>query len=130
MLPLAVILLSPVFTDHAVLQQGKPVPVWGSADPGEKVLVTFAGQHVTALADAAGAWIAYFDPLTANSVGADLTAGSATIHDVVVGEVWLASGQSNMEFVVNSATSATFRVEHAAEEVAAADYPLIRQLKV
>ncbi len=130
MIPLAVILLAPVFTDHAVLQQGKPVPVWGRADPGEKVAVTFGTQQVSALADAAGAWIAYLDPLAASPTGMNLTAGTVVIHDVVVGEVWLASGQSNMEFAVNSATIPGFRVEHAAEEVAGADYPLIRHFKV
>jgi sialate O-acetylesterase len=130
MLPLAAILLAPLFADHAVLQQGKPVPVWGQADPGEKVTVTFGAQKVSALADPSGFWIAYLDALTANSVGADLTAGPAVIHDVVVGEVWLASGQSNMEFVVNSTIKSAYRVEHAAEEVAAANYPLIRHFKV
>jgi len=130
MLTLATILLAPVFTDHAVLQQGKPVPVWGQAEPGEKVVVSFGPQRVAALADASGRWIAYLDALSANSTGTDLSAGSLVIHDVVVGEVWLASGQSNMEFTVDSPNDGTYRVEHAAEEVAAANYPLIRQFKV
>jgi sialate O-acetylesterase len=130
MLPFAAILLAPLFADHAVLQQGKPVPVWGQADPGEKVTVTFGAQKVSALADPSGFWIAYLDALTANPVGTDLTVGPITIHDLVVGEVWLASGQSNMEFVVNSAIKSAYRVEHAAEEAAAANYPLIRQFKV
>jgi len=130
MIPFLAVLLAPVFTDHAVLQQGKPVPIWGQADPGEKVVVSYGTQQVSALADSSGAWIAYLDPLTASTAGADLTAGPVVIHDVVVGEVWLASGQSNMEFTVNSATSATFRVDQAAAEVAAANYPLIRHFKV
>ena len=130
MLALAAVLLAPLFADHAVLQQGKPVPVWGRAEPGEKVIVTFGAQKVSALADASGDWIAYLDALSANTTGADLTAGTAVIHDVLVGEVWIASGQSNMEFVVDDPHGKIYHVDNAAEEVAAAKYPLIRHFKV
>jgi sialate O-acetylesterase len=123
--------LAPLFQDHAVLQSDKPVPVWGWAAPGEHVSVAFAGQVVGSTADADGRWIAVLGPLAANATGADLVvAGQATValHDVVVGEVWLCSGQSNMEFPVDDGPRR--QVDAAPEEVAAAQYPLIRQFKV
>jgi sialate O-acetylesterase len=130
MLSFAAILFAPIFADHAVLQQGKPVPIWGKAAPGEKVVVTFGGQKVSALTDSRGDWVAYLDALSAATSGADLTAGSAVLHDVVVGEVWLAAGQSNMEFVVDDPRGKIYHVDNAAQEVAAAQYPLIRHFKV
>ncbi len=118
--------LAPLFTDHAVLQRDKPIPVWGIADAGEKVTVTFARQTRTATAGADGAWKVSLDKLSAESKGADLTvAGKNTLvlHDVVIGEVWLCSGQSNMEFTVS-------RARDAAKEIAAANFPLIRHVKI
>jgi sialate O-acetylesterase len=91
---------SALFQDHAILQRDKPVPVWGLADPGERVRVTFAGQSVSTIADASGRWRVDLGPLPANSTPATLTiAGNNTLtfSDILVGEVWLASGQSNME---------------------------------
>ncbi len=125
--------LAPLFQDHAVLQREKPVPVWGRAAPGEHVSVSFAGQTVGATAGPEGRWIAVLAPLAENASGADLTVGgktaSVTLHDIVVGEVWLCSGQSNMEFAVDDGSPA-YRVDNAAAEVAAARYPLIRHFKV
>jgi sialate O-acetylesterase len=124
--------LAPPFRDHAVLQQGRPVPVWGRAAPGEHVSVSFAGQRVGATADPDGRWIAVLAPLAASGVGADLTVAgreAATVHDVLVGEVWLCSGGGNMEFAVNDG-SFTYRVRDAAAEAAGARYPLLRQFKV
>ena len=89
------------FADNMVLQRGMPVPVWGVAGPGERVTVTFAGQKKTAVADANGAWRVALDPMEASKEsrklcidGAD---GSEEFSNVLVGEVWFASGQSNME---------------------------------
>ena len=94
------------FSDRMVLQQGKPVPIWGRANPGEKVSVQFAGQNVSATADADGRWKAVLEPLKMNKTEQDLviTAGSAskTIKQVLVGEVWMLSGQSNMAFLMSS----------------------------
>lgn len=121
--------LAPLFRDHAVLQSDKPVPVWGTAAPGEHVSVAFAGQSVGATAGPDGRWIAFLAPLAANPVGSDLTvtgSQAAAVHDVVVGEVWLCAGQSNMEFPVSEGAA---RVENAPAEVAAARYPLIRQFR-
>ena len=123
---------APLFQDHAVLQRDKPVPVWGRAGPGEHVTVSFAGQAVGATAGADGRWITVLAPLAANSSGADLRiAGKAavTLHDVLVGEVWLCSGQSNMGFMVD-AGDPLHRVANADAEVASARYPLMRHFTV
>lgn len=97
--------LSSVFTDHAVLQRDLAVPVWGRAEPGTKVVVQFAEQEQTATADKDGRWSVKLAPLTASAEGRDLVAKSATesaaIRDVLVGEVWICSGQSNMAWTLN-----------------------------
>ncbi len=124
--------LAPVFGDHAVLQRDKPVPVWGSAGAGDSITVTFHGQTATAAAGDDGHWKLSLGPFSASAEPADLVvAGRNTLilHDVVVGDVWLCSGQSNMEFMVDDGGD-TYRVDHANEEVAAAHFPMIRQLKV
>ena len=123
--------LASLFQDHAVLQRDKPVPIWGRAAPGEHVTVSFAGQRIGATAGPDGRWVAVLAPLAASSLGADLTVAATaavTVHDVIVGEVWLCSGEANMEFSVDS--SPAYRVENAASEVAAASQPLVRQFKV
>jgi sialate O-acetylesterase len=115
-----------IFQNHAVLQAGRPVPVWGTADPGEKVAVTFAGQTVSAVADATGAWRAVLAPLKVNATSATLTLkgkNTVTLTDILVGEVWLCAGQSNMEFTLNKA-------KDGPAEIAAANDPLIRQFAV
>lgn len=94
----AAVKLPSIFTDHMVLQRDKEVPVWGKADPGEEVIVEFAGQKKSAKADAGGKWMVKLDPLRVNTEPQVLKAGGVSVQDVVVGEVWLASGQSNMEW--------------------------------
>lgn len=119
--------LCPLFSDHAVLQQGRAVPVWGRAAPGERVTVSFRGQIISATAGPDGRWIVYLDALAPSSVPAELVvAGKNTVRaeDVLVGEVWLCAGQSNMEFTLN------WGVLDQEKEIAAADHPLIRQFKV
>ena len=91
-----------VFGDHMVLQTGEAVPVWGWAQPGETVTVGFAGQKKQATAGSEGAWKVALDPLAVSAKPADLTISgtgseSLVFHDVLVGEVWLCSGQSNMQ---------------------------------
>ncbi len=119
--------LAPLFRDHAVLQREKPVPVWGWADPGEKVQVSYLGQTVSGVADTQGRWLVTLAPMAASSASAELVveakSGRVTATDVVVGEVWVCSGQSNMEWPVAAA-------DRAAEEMPAAQFPLIRHLKV
>jgi len=92
--------LATIFQDNMVLQREMPVPVWGWADPGAEVEVAFDGQKKQAKADEKGYWKAILDPLMANRTGQVLTAqiGTTTINrkNVLIGEVWLTAGQSNM----------------------------------
>jgi sialate O-acetylesterase len=128
--------LAPLFTDHAVLQRDKPVPVWGRADAGEKIAVTFLAQTHRTTAGADGRWIVFLDALPATTQGADLAVvgkNTLTVRDVVVGEVWLCSGQSNMEFTVDARAGtwqANTRADQAAAEIAAANFPLIRHVRI
>lgn len=118
--------LPSIFGNSMVLQQELPAPVWGWADPKEQVTVTIGEQSKTATTDADGRWKVTLDPLKANSEGQVLTvAGKNTIElkDVLIGEVWICSGQSNMEFTVGGTLNAQ-------EEIAAADQPQIRLFNV
>jgi sialate O-acetylesterase len=119
--------LPAVFTDHAVLQQGIPVPVWGWAEPGETVTVTFAGQTKTAAAGPDGRWMVRLEPLKSGAAPRDLVVAGrsarVTVKDVLVGEVWICSGQSNMERQVRAAANGL-------EETQAADYPEMRLFTV
>jgi len=88
-----------MFGEHMVLQRDMPVPVWGTADAGEKVTVAFSGQSKTATADAGGKWMVRLDALKVGKKPATMTviaSNTVTITDVLVGEVWIGSGQSNM----------------------------------
>lgn len=116
---------SPLFTDHAVLQRDADVPVWGKADPGEKVTVSFAGQTVTTTADAQGGWSLSLKPIAAGVHDTLKVAGNNVVEwkDVVTGDVWVCSGQSNMGLGVGAVTN-------AAAEVAAGDEPDIRQFGI
>ena len=97
-----------IFTDHMVLQRDTPVPVWGWADPGASVRVSFGGQEKTATADADGRWLVRLDAMPASAEPRALKISSAgatrTLDDVLVGDVWLASGQSNMGFSISKST--------------------------
>ena len=89
-----------VFTDNMVLQRDKVVPVWGTADAGEAVTVSFAGQTVKATADADGRWEVRLQPLAVSKENRVLTIegkNKVELKDVLVGDVWICSGQSNME---------------------------------
>ena len=97
--------LSKCFTPHMVLQRGMEVPVWGTAAPGEKVSVAFAGQTVSATADDKGAWRVKLAPLTASAEPQVMTVGERKIEDVLVGDVWVGSGQSNMDMLAGSYTA-------------------------
>jgi len=117
--------LPSVFGEHMVLQREMPVPVWGWADPGEKVTVTFAGQSKSATADSNGRWSVKLDALKAGGPHVLAVQGTNTVrfNDVFVGEVWLCSGQSNMAWTVNMSANKD-------AEIAAANYPQIRMLSV
>lgn len=125
--------LPPHFSNHMVLQREMNVPIWGMAGAGESVSVEFAGQKQTATAGADGRWRVDLAPMAASAESRTMvvTGGgggpAARIDDVLVGEVWLCSGQSNMDFTVAKTAKYYFAgVNHEAEEVAAATYPLIR----
>jgi sialate O-acetylesterase len=111
-----------IFGHNMVLQREIPVPVWGTAAPGEEVVVAVAGQQVKAVADASGRWMAKLAPLSA---GGPLTleikgkGASLQFTNVLVGEVWIASGQSNMEMALGSVRDST-------NEIAAANNPMVR----
>lgn len=96
----AAVRLGSPFADGMVLQRERPVPVWGKADPGERVSVSFGGQTLRTTADAKGAWRVTLAPMKACATAQKLVVepGAVTVKDVLVGEVWLASGQSNMAF--------------------------------
>ncbi len=91
---------APIFNEGAVLQCEMSVNIWGSADPGESVTVSFAGQRKTAVADEDGKWMLQLDPMNASSEPSSLNLSTGNrqskIDNVHVGEVWLATGQSNM----------------------------------
>ncbi len=101
----AAVSLAKPFSDGLVLQRERPVPVWGGAAPGEKVTVAFAGASVSATADAKGAWSVELPAMPASREGRTLTVTGGdgaprTVRDVLVGEVWLCSGQSNMDMAL------------------------------
>lgn len=118
--------LSPIIGSHMVLQRDSACPVWGWADNDEEVTVEFAGQKQTAKPDAEGKWMVKLTPMKANATGTTMTISGKNkiaLDDVVVGEVWLCSGQSNMEFTVGG-------VINAKDEIAAATDGLIRHIKI
>ncbi len=107
--PRPLTLLYTTFQDHAVLQRDKPIPVWGLTKPGAQVSVTLAGETVIATADASGKWTATLAPLKAGGpyqMTARSSAGKTqTIKDMMIGDVYLCSGQSNMEMPVRVASN-------------------------
>ena len=117
--------LPAIFSDHMILQRDQAVPVWGWAADGEKITIEFDGKKAEATASG-GKWSASLPPLKASSKGATfIVTGKNRIEftDVLVGEVWFCSGQSNMEFEVQQS-------KNGKAEVAAADNPRIRHFKV
>ncbi len=117
--------LPALFSDGMVIQRQLPVHIWGKADPGEAISVTFRGETKSTAADALGRWQLYLSPGEAGGPF-ELTVrakNTIVLRDVLVGDVWVASGQSNMEFQMA-------RVANAAAEMAAAKYPNIRMLLV
>ncbi len=124
---LAEVKLPSVIGEDMVLQQGRPVPIWGWAEPGEEVTVAIAGQSLSTKAGDDGRWrvtlakLAVGDPLEMTVTGSSGT--TLTLKNILVGEVWIASGQSNMQMSVAGSNN-------AAEEIAAANHPNIRLFTV
>ena len=115
--------LAAIFSDNMVLQRDRPVPVWGWSTPGATVTVEFAGQKQTATADVAGKWTVTLDPMPVSVEPRELVAGGCPVKNVLVGDVWFCSGQSNMQMSVEESAN-------AAAELAAADYPHLRLFSV
>jgi len=119
--------LNGLFADHMVLQRDKPVPVWGWAEPGEKISVSFAGQTKSTETDANGRWRVTLDPLAVSASPVDLKiTGKSTsleVHDVLVGDVWLCAGDFGVFYEM-------FKVVAAEEEIAAAAHPTLRLFKI
>ncbi len=123
-----------VFSDHMVIQQQIEIPIWGWAEANQSVVVTFAGRRQTATANEDGRWDVRFPPLTASSKPVTLVVdgvidqmvggtGRIKIKDILIGEVWFCSGQSNMAWTVAKSADSE-------AEILAAKFPLIRQLEI
>lgn len=122
--------LPAIIGDHMVLQRDAKVPIWGWADAGEAVTVTAGSVKATATAGADGKWTATLEGLRASDQPLDVTVAgknTITLHDVLVGDVWVCSGQSNMEFQLGGGPKYGFGGAHnAAEEIPKADHPTLR----
>jgi sialate O-acetylesterase len=116
--------LASIFSDHMMLQRDQPIRVWGHAEPGEAVRVKLGGAEASTQADAEGRWLV---TLPALKEGRDLELNvtgknPVVVRDVIVGDIWVCSGQSNMEWSMG--------VSDAAEDIKTADFPDIRRVKV
>ncbi|WP_020530816.1 sialate O-acetylesterase [Flexithrix dorotheae] len=117
--------LANVFGDNMVLQRNKEIPVWGFGDKGEKITISFNGQSLTVKVKQ-GKWMVKFPAMKAGGPYEMILKGkkvTKTIKNILIGDVWICSGQSNMEWVLQA-------TNNAEEEIANANYPQIRHLKV
>ncbi|NJN25628.1 MAG: sialate O-acetylesterase [Cyclobacteriaceae bacterium] len=124
-LSLANVKVAQIFSDHMVLQRNVSAPVWGTATPGEKIIVEIQGMAVTTLTGKDGRWKVYLPPFEAGGPYVVTIRGNdaLTLTDVMFGDVWVASGQSNMAWKLENA-------QNGAEEIEAANYPDIRMFYV
>jgi len=133
----AQVLLPKVITNNMVLQRGKPVSIWGKSSVNEKITVTFAGQIKMAKTDTAGNWQVKLSPMKASAEPRKMIisgSNTITLENILVGEVWLCSGQSNMEYPLDRKlkryATAQKGDDFAEKELKAAKNPLIRILYV
>src|SRR5579883_3436216 len=117
--------LSPLFSDNMVLQRDQPIPIWGWADPGQTVTVKLARYTATATAGGDGRWQATLPPMKAGGpYDVDLSAPEkVTLHNVLLGDDWICSGQSNMQFGVGNLLNPD-------QVIARADNPKLRLFTV
>ena len=112
--------LAKVFADHGILQSGVQVPVWGTAKPGGKITVEFAGQKQGTTADCEGSWKLELAPLKVHSTGNRMTVSAGEekleVRNLLVGEVWYASGQSNMQMSLASCAKKIPAIQQMVEE--------------
>ena len=128
----AAITLPQVIDSNMVLQRGQPVPIWGWAAPGERVGIEFAGQKKSTKADSAGHWEVRLAKLEASSTSATMTisgADTVILTNILVGEVWLCSGQSNMEKPIGQQSGQKPVPNYQLELASGDDYPQIRLFK-
>ena len=122
----AALQLASIFSDHMVLQRDQAIPIWGTANPSTLVRVQLGGKTREATSDSAGKWRIDMGPLPAGGpLEMKVWTDGATLHvtDILVGEVWVASGQSNMQWTVANSNDAE-------AEIAASDWPQIRHVNV
>lgn len=120
------VVLPDVINSGMVLQRDQRVPIWGKAEPGESVTVVLGRQTKTAVADQNGKWMVQFNPMKANATPATMTIVAKNrleLRDILIGEVWLVSGQSNMQRILSETAN-------GAEAIAVANYPQIRLFNV
>jgi len=123
------ITLSPLFTNNMVLQQKQDIAIWGTAEAGGEVSVSLNGQHAKAIVSDDGLWNVNLKPIEAGGPYELIISGEDTIkiNNVMMGEVWICSGQSNMEMPMLGKWS---KVNNYEQEIEAANYPNIRLLMV
>jgi hypothetical protein len=124
---LAAVQLSKIFTSGMVIQRDAPVPVWGTASAGDTITISFMGPNILTIADINGKWTVTLPAKTAggpNIMRISTSAQTITLTDVYVGDVWLASGQSNMEMQIN------WPIDNSASIIAGANFQTIRQFKI
>ena len=115
------VMLNAVFTDHMILQRDMPVPVYGTAEPGEKVTVAFSGKEKSVVADKDGNWSVKLDAMKVSTAPAVMTVSGKnklTLNDILMGDIWICSGQSNMEWVLGAC--------NRPDDLAQANVPMIR----
>ena len=115
--------IDPQFDDHSVIQRGRPITLSGTAAPNEIVAISFAGERKSATADGVGRWQARFPPHAAGGPYSIALNGAAAANDIAIGDVWLCSGQSNMEYPLRRALNGD-------GEVQSANDPGLRLMKV
>lgn len=108
--------LSPYWTDHAVIQRGKPVVVEGRAEPGERISGMLGDESSKAVAGSDGHFVLQFKPREASGTPLTLAVGDRQIHDLLVGDVWLCSGQSNMAFMVQQGLNSATEIASSADD--------------
>jgi sialate O-acetylesterase len=115
------VVLNAVFTDHMILQRDMPVPIYGTAEPGEKVTVAFAGKENSVVAAKDGNWSVKLDAMKVSTTPAVMTVtgkNKLTLNDILMGDIWICSGQSNMEWVLGAC--------NRPDDLAQANVPMIR----
>lgn len=118
--------LPDIFGDHMVFQQQQSIPIWGKADPGEMITIVFRNQQKEISADQEGDWKVSLDPMPASSEPGELiikASNKIVMEDILIGEVWLCSGQSNMQWTIQQS-------DHAKETIEQAQHPQIRLFNV